>query len=457
MPVLAGVSLGPSFVEVALIEEKELKAFKRFYLPQTALSTGIKKFLEEAQLKPVKAQVSSRFLEKILGSKLGGTVAQVVTQGFETWPVLRQPTRPHYFELNPLRQDPLASQDLVFGVPERISSRGEILKPLDMQSLKPIHEKLQLMEVKKVVINFLHSQINPEHQNRAKAYFSELGYQVFSATRTESSSDEMPAWKENLLSACFAGSFEELREELKKGFDLPETDILFWMDQGRLAQPAPENYASTLHGWTHTVLQSRTEKSQSVLFLELENWFFVDAQGEQEYWESPWGRIKSQNPRFHRLRLQPSCEVIRHSSSGLGISREELSFEPGPMTFGRSVRPLLFDLLTEELGLEISTMTEAGRRKWQNTMIAFLKNSPDLSSLTLEKFSKKFMARILGQLADEVRSLHKKGSVFVSGFWAEPMLTHLQHEAPEIDWVLDSHSSTRAAVSASLCEGGIKS
>jgi hypothetical protein len=457
VPVIAGVSLGPSFVEIALTEKKELKAFKRFYLPQTTLSAGIKKFLEETQLKPVKIQVSSRFLEKILGSKLGGTVAQIVTQGFETWPILRQPTRPHYFELNPLRQDPLASQDLVFGVPERISSHGEILQSLDLKSLEPIHEKLKLMEVNKVVINFLHSHTNPEHQNRAKSYFAELGYQVFSTARIEPSLDEMPAWKENLLSACFAGSFEELREELKKGFDLPENEILFWMDRGRLTLPDPESYASTLHGWTYPLLQSRTETSQSVLFLELENWFFIDGQREQEFWESPWGRIRSQNPRFHRLRLQPSCEVIRHSSSGLGISREELSFEPGPMTFGRGVRPLLYDLLTEELGLEISTMTDSGRKKWQNTMTAFIKNSPDLSSLNLEKFSKKFMSRIVGQLVDEVRSLHQEGPLFVTGFWAEPMLPLLQAEAPSFDWVLDSHSATRAAVSASLCEKGAKS
>ena len=88
-----GLSIGPSFAELCAIGPGKTISIRN-YLPKESLKDLLKKFRSqlgesEAQT-PLRFQVQLRFLEKIFPTensitRLGGSVAQLVTAGFEDW------------------------------------------------------------------------------------------------------------------------------------------------------------------------------------------------------------------------------------------------------------------------------------------------------------------------------------------------------------------------------------
>ncbi len=132
------------------------------------------------------------------------------------------------------------------------------------------------------------------------------------------------------------------------------------------------------------------------------------------------------------------------------MSSEELGFEPGPMSCGKSTKPTLIDLVAFELDLSDLPFTEAGQTKWKNMMKTYLKNSEDLSGSTVEKFSKKWIQRFFSHLADEVRLQSENNNVFVTGALAEEFFPLLKKHAPDMEWTLDVSCKSRASLASAM-------
>jgi N-methylhydantoinase A len=419
------------------------------------LGSAIKKCLEQFDQNDIekieRIQVSSRFLDRILQSKLGGTVAQVITKGFENWSVVRQPALTHFFNLQSDRQDPLASQDLIFGVPERVSASGQVLKSIDMTDLEPIAEKLKMMNIQRVVINFLHSSKNSENQNKAIQFFKSKGFQVFSLPRTAKEfDDEIPHWKENLLNACLFGSFQEHREEIQKGFGCKPEQIYFWTHKGQFFQNDPNHIFSSLYGWTHLLTRTCESSKSQVLWLDLENWFVISPQKTESQIATAWGPVNWDGPQFYKLRIQPTQTLEPHFSGGLAASATEVGFEPGPMILGRGLRPTVFDALYVEADLQYPLSTAQGLEKWKSTMKTYLRGSEELKNLAPEKFVKKWVQGLCHQISDDLK-LHCGEKHFeVTGYFAEFFYPHLKKADPHLSFRLDPLSKERSSLQSCL-------
>jgi hypothetical protein len=182
-----GIYLGESFAEYSMAGKS-----RRVYLPKEPLKKSLPLFLKSLELQlneseKLHVRVSYGFLERILSFKLGGTLAVLVTDGFEKWADLRE-TAPW--------QNSMSNPDLVFPVRERISASGEVVENLELSSLEAIADKLAQMSVKRVAIQFLHSDVNPTHLKLAESFFQSRNYEIFS---TSSSDDEVADWRRALL------------------------------------------------------------------------------------------------------------------------------------------------------------------------------------------------------------------------------------------------------------------
>jgi N-methylhydantoinase A len=81
---------------------------------------------------------------------------------------------PDPYHLLSSRPEPLVTRDLVFGVAERILADGSVDSPLDPESLRSAVAQAQARGAEGVVISFLHSYRNPDHESEAKRLIAEI-------------------------------------------------------------------------------------------------------------------------------------------------------------------------------------------------------------------------------------------------------------------------------------------
>lgn len=422
-----GLSLGPSFAELCVSSSFSYRA----YLPKENLNACFQKIRDKYPGQKIdRLIVSCRYLEKIFETKLGGSVAQLVTSGFETWPVIRQPISPEYFVTHPARGEPLASQELIFGIPERINFKGEIIKPLDLNALEFIAAKLKMMEIKKVCINLLFSSVNAIHQDQVKSYFLEKGFDIFCAPRPASSRDEVSAWRNNILNACLAGTFLEVLNDIQKAtLDLVNPENILFLDaQGGLQQRPLNCLSSIIFGWTAAVTPQRT-----TLHLGLENWALIYPEITQ-HWQSPWGSIEILHRKTRPLKNQPTQEIESDFWGELGCGDKNIGYEPGPMTWGRGQKPLLADLLFSQFpAANIESLTSpTGRQRYQANLRVLQRNSNSLHELDFVKFERALFDKVLTEI--DLGAADDK--IWISGYFAPHLIGELQKRCPRITWQL---------------------
>ena len=97
----------------------------------------------------------------------------ITTRGFRDVLELGRRTRPHAYGMIG-SFEPLISREHRLEVTERIDAAGKVLTPLDEDGVREAVRRLQEMDVEAVVIHFLHSYINPAHEERAAEIVAEM-------------------------------------------------------------------------------------------------------------------------------------------------------------------------------------------------------------------------------------------------------------------------------------------
>ncbi len=446
-----GLSIGESFAEiVAATRSEQVQA--RWYLPQTSLSLGIKNFLEKnPQVKPSHLHISSRRPEKIMSRRLGASVAQLVTSGFESWSWLRQPITSKRFELNPKRRKPLSASELVFGISERLNVQGELLQKPNQEELEFLSAKLKMMNITKVCLGLLHAPQNQTHENEIASYFESQGLEVYRSSDLAPSPDEVPRWRQTLLNAALASIFTEVREEVVKAFEeyLKPEQIHFWNGHGELFTDQKNFYLSSVHGrWAsmQKYLQNFSEaKDLQVLHLGLEKFSLLDLKQNQKIWQSPWGPIATASPKFHNLSLQPTAAIEAGFWSAFELSQNELGYEPGPMSMGRAQKPSLFDVFVakkrwpQSSGLE-SFLKDNGQNRFKETIKALIKSDPS-PIMDTDSWLDEIEDFATSWLADEISLLARTRRIICTGFWAETLTPLLQHKLSSHELIVWPESS----------------
>src|SRR5690606_20841797 len=72
--------------------------------------------------------------------------------------------RPDFFNLHYQKPKPFVPRYLRRELPERMSYRGEVMRPLDLSPLSAILDDFRADGVEAIAISFLHSYANPAHE-----------------------------------------------------------------------------------------------------------------------------------------------------------------------------------------------------------------------------------------------------------------------------------------------------
>ncbi|MBC7370513.1 MAG: hypothetical protein H7326_03050 [Bdellovibrionaceae bacterium] len=373
--VILALYVGESFAEVHLSQNNKELHFHRWYLGKDGLKGGIIKFLQEKSVGPIaKAIVASRFPEKILSYRLGGSVAVLTTKGFENWPGSRQPAN--------AKAGSLSSMDLLFSVDERTGASGITEKIPDEKEIAEILEKLKAKQAKRVCLHFLNATQNPANQNAVKAKLIEAGFEVFTPEASRPPLDEAATWRKNILNASLSGTFEEIQEEINLALKdhLPEGQrALFVSGEGQLFDKENQHRLSSIWGasqmWARNI--KRKDKFE-ILYLGLEMFALLNPTKSDLNWISPWGPVRSQRIKNHVLCLQPTTPIELTPWTELAFAKTSVGYEPGPIFMGRGQVPTMLDLWgadTEGIrGLD-ERRTAQGLQKFKNQLWALNKST----------------------------------------------------------------------------------
>ena len=125
--------------------------------------------------------------EHIDGIKLGTTVATnallerkgeptclITTKGQADALVIGDQRRPELFTLK--IKEPTKLFQKVIEVDERIAARGDVLQPLDPETVKKDLEKVYRTGIRSIAIVFMHGYRFPDHENQVAALAREIGF-----------------------------------------------------------------------------------------------------------------------------------------------------------------------------------------------------------------------------------------------------------------------------------------
>lgn len=407
-----GLFFGESFYEVIFIERPSdailfSGSFFNLKDPFKSRLPKIMQSLEDVKIESV--FVSYRYLERIFKFKLGGSVAQVVSKGFENWLNLHQHNKVE--SIFSLKSAPdLSSLDMVF----------PIENPLDAERLEALVSDLKKKEAKRICLNLVNSKQSPEDHAQLKRVLEENQFEVFDALNFDSEND-ISAWRTNLIEASLAGTFNEMKSEITEAFQAyaPKSISLLANKFGG------KNYRNILSGlfaiedsfFDLAKTKYRLPDQFDVVHLGLEN--FSVWLNETSEWQSPWGPTSIQTKKRIDLKVQPTNSFHLNSFDEVEISDVEESFEPGPMCLGRGKIPCVYDIINND-----STAPEL-QKKIKDSFWALARSAS--GKHTAEKAFDDFQYIIWNRILVEAQFLVRNETIVFYGNWP----SHFEKRARE--------------------------
>ncbi len=170
MTKIAGIDVGGTFTDLVLVDEAtgEVRLAKVPTTPENQ-AFGVLAALTEAGV-PLGALTAivhgTTTTTNAMLERKHARVGLVTTRGFRDVLELGRRTRPKPYGLIGAFR-PLVERELRLEVDERMDADGEVVRRLREDEVEAAAQRLLALGAESVVIHFLHSYINPAHENRA--------------------------------------------------------------------------------------------------------------------------------------------------------------------------------------------------------------------------------------------------------------------------------------------------
>jgi len=440
--VTIGLFYGESFYDVSLIsqEDKKLIFNERYYAPRSSLKNQITQIVNQnPEISINQVTIGTRFVEKIFGFKLGGTVAQIVTQGFEKWLPLHQ--KNHLENCFKIEIAPdLSADDMILSVNERINTKGEVETEINLKEIDSLIAKLKQIQAKRVCLHLLNSNKNKIHSDAIKAKLVENNFEVFDPNTLvgcEHAESDFPLWRLNLLEASTSGTFGELKDNIIEALApfVAAEKIYFLNHQLKTHQGEVGNRISSLFAFENAFYSFFKKKNlipekSDIFHLGVENFSFYTSQSIP--WLSPWGETCLETVGRKDFKIQPTNSFYLNSFEEIEITKSEESFEPGPMSLERGRIPCVYDILNSE------NLSKELHKKLKDSFWALVRSSKTQHSEanTFDEFRDVILERLLWEL----QFMSTQENLVLYGKWAEKNYQFIKKMLPNKNIILIKES-----------------
>jgi len=171
--------IGGTFTDVVVVTgDRRLRTFKVLSIPEEVaqeVRRPIEAVLNETGYKHLANLVHGTTIASnaVLEGK-GAVTGLITTRGFRDEIEMRRLARPAVYDFLWERNPPLVPRRRRREVTERITAKGVIFTPLDIEETKEALRELQRQKVEAIAISFINSYTNPVHENQAGALAREL-------------------------------------------------------------------------------------------------------------------------------------------------------------------------------------------------------------------------------------------------------------------------------------------
>ena len=182
--IVLGVDIGGTFTDFVLFDGKELKVHKVLSTPHNpaeAVFNGIRSL--GVSKKQTCIIHGSTVATNTLLERKGAKVALITTNGFEDVIEIGRQARSSLYDLFICRESPLVSQELRWGVKERVTATGEVVSGIKKGDLKKISTKLRRQGIESAAVCFLFSYKNPANEEAVMNGLQQSGIHVSASCR----------------------------------------------------------------------------------------------------------------------------------------------------------------------------------------------------------------------------------------------------------------------------------
>ena len=176
---LAGIDTGGTFTDIVLLHGNAITVRKVLSTPDDP-ARAILQALNELELNEkldLLVHGSTVATNAVLERK-GVRTGLITTAGFRDVLEIGRQNRPQLYNLRVQKVPPLVPRALRLEVHERLNERGEVLTPLDTESLHAAIEQLREAGVEAVAVSLLFSFANTEHERRVAQAARAAGFYV---------------------------------------------------------------------------------------------------------------------------------------------------------------------------------------------------------------------------------------------------------------------------------------
>jgi len=158
-----GVDTGGTFTDFVWEEEGELKTLKVPSTPDNP-AKAILQGLERIGIKPEVLIHGTTVATNAFLERKGEDFVLITTKGFEDVILIGRQIRPKVYDFFVEKPRPFVKEENIIGVDERISAKGEVIKPLTEREVKRVSKFVKRKGVRSVAVSLLHSYKNPVHE-----------------------------------------------------------------------------------------------------------------------------------------------------------------------------------------------------------------------------------------------------------------------------------------------------
>lgn len=183
-----GIDTGGTFTDFILQTSDGFKTYKVASSPEDpsiAILKGLRHFFpdpssDELFTLPPDLEIihgttvgTNAFIER-----KGAKTLLLTTKGFEDILFIGRQNRKFLYDLNLKRSPVIISRSLVVGITERINAEGEVEKSIDTGIGAELHQFCKDNAIESAAVCFLHSYLNPDHENEISSELCKLSLPV---------------------------------------------------------------------------------------------------------------------------------------------------------------------------------------------------------------------------------------------------------------------------------------
>jgi N-methylhydantoinase A len=181
MSVRLAIDIGGTFTDATLIDEETgsvaiAKVLTTPSDPSEGFMQAAERALAESDVPATQVRLVVHATTVATNAVIQGKIARsgfIATEGFRDLLEIARQVRPTLYDTQFEKPKPLVPRDRAVGVRERLGPAGEVLLPLEDDSVREAAAVLRREGVESVAVCLLHSYVNPEHEQRVGAILAE--------------------------------------------------------------------------------------------------------------------------------------------------------------------------------------------------------------------------------------------------------------------------------------------